>query len=397
MAFNFDTPFDRRNTGSLKWDFCERIQGEKDVIPMWVADMDFPAPPAVVDAVRKRAGHGAYGYPMIPRSFWESALRWIGLRQRWDVKREWMSLLPGVVPALSLCVGAFSQPGDKIIIQTPVYHPFFTAVENNGRRLVRNPLKFENGRFDMDFEDLRRKIDDRTRMMILCSPHNPVGRVWARDDLARLGEICADRDVILISDEIHVDLIMPGHCHVPLASISAAIAARTVTLTASSKTFNVAGLTTALAITPNPRLKSLLDAQIQSAGLTIGNIFGLVALEAAYTHGGSWLDELLAYLEGNGELARRFFPARVPGIVFLKPEGTYLGLLDCRALGLDQKTLNEFFLRKAKVYFDPGPRFGEELRGFQRINLGCPRSLLGEALDRIERAARAAGFSGQAS
>jgi cystathionine beta-lyase len=389
MTFDFDAILDRRGTGSYKWDFCERAFGEKDVIPMWVADMDFAAPPAVVDALKVRAAHAAYGYPLISRSFWAALSGWLKRRQGWEAGRNEMSLLPGVVPGLNLCVNAFTRPGDKIVIQTPVYHPFYAAVENNGRRIVRNPLAFEGGRFAMDFDHLKSLDDGRTRMIILCSPHNPVGRVWTREELARLAEIAAAGDWVVVADEIHGDLILPGHRFTPFATVSPEAAGRTVTLTAPSKTFNVAGLSTAAAIIGNPRLKALFDGQLQNAGLSMGNVFGLAAFEAAYREGEAWLEALLVYLAGNAEFAGRFLAEKVPGINLIAPEGTYLGLLDCRGLGLDQAELDRFFLREAKVYFEPGPRFGDELRGFQRINLGCPRPLLGEALERIERAVRA--------
>jgi cystathionine beta-lyase len=389
MTFDFDAILDRRGTGSYKWDFCERAFGEKDVIPMWVADMDFAAPPAVIDALKARAAHGAYGYPMAPKSFWTTLSEWLKRRQDWAVGRNAMTLLPGVVPALNLCVNAFTRPGDKIVIQTPVYHPFYGAVENNGRRIVRNPLAFDGRRFTMDFDHLKSLDDARTRMIILCSPHNPVGRVWTGEELGRLAEIAAGGGWVVVADEIHGDLILPGRRFTPFAAISKDAADRTVTLTAPSKTFNVAGLSTAAAIIGNTSLKALFDSQVQSSGLTMGNVFGLAAFEAAYREGDAWLDALLAYLAGNAEFAGRFLAERTPGIRLIAPEGTYLGLLDCRGLGLEQVELDRFFLREAKVYFDPGPRFGEELRGFQRINLGCPRPLLREALERIERALRA--------
>ena len=386
MPFDFDTLLDRRRTASLKWDFCERILGVSGVLPMWVADMDFPAPPAVAEALRVRAGHSIYGYPLVPASFWSAAVGWLKRRQGWDVRPDQMSLIPGVVPGLGLCINAFTRPGDKIVIQTPVYHPFYSSIEDNGRRIVRNPLSFQEGRFVMDLGAGEPWSDPRTRMLILCSPHNPVGRVWTGEELTALADACAARDLVVIADEIHGDLILPGHLFVPFATLSPDAAARTVTLTAPSKTFNLAGLGTALAVTSNPRLKDLFDAQVRSAGLTMGNIFGLAACEAAYAGGDAWLDELLAYIDGNAAFAGDFLAVHVPGIKFLRPEGTYLGLLDCRELGMSQRELDDFFLRKAKVYFDPGPRFGEELRGYQRINLGCPRALLEEALERIARA-----------
>jgi cystathionine beta-lyase len=252
--------------------------------------------------------------------------------------------------------------------------------------VVRNPLIFENNYWKMDLTDLEKKIDRRTRMLILCSPHNPVGRVWKKEELEQLAEICLKHDLLIISDEIHAEHVYPGHKHIPAASISKEISARTVTLTAPSKAFNIAGLTTSVVIASNHRLLDLYKTQLENLGLTVNNIFGLVALEAAYTQGARWLDELVEYLEGNMEYARNYFEERLPQIEFLKPEGTYLALLDCRAMGMPQKQLNEFFLKKARVYFDEGPTFGEELQGFERMNLACPRPILGEALRRIEKA-----------
>jgi len=386
MKFDFDTIIDRRNTGSMKWDCRERTQLEPDVIPMWVADMDFAAPPAVVEAVVRRAEHGVYGYPIGSRSFYTAIAHWLRSRHGWEVKKGWITRSPGVVPSLCLCLNAFTKPGDGVVIQTPVYHPFYYVIENNGRRLIRNPLKLEAGRTTMDFDDLERKIDGGTRLFILCSPHNPIGRVWTRDELKRLGLLCAARGLTIISDEIHAELVFKGHTHIPLASISEDLAQRTVTLHAPSKTFNVAGLETSFAVIPDPEKKKLFDLQIRNTSLSLGNIFGPIALEAAYTQGAEWLDALLVYLEGNLALLEAFLTERVPRIRLIRPEGTYLALLDCRGLGLSQPEINDFFLRKARVYVNEGPLFGEELQGYVRINFGCPRPLLDEALLRIERA-----------
>jgi len=386
MKFDFDRIIDRRNTRSMKWDCRERTQLEPDVIPLWVADMDFPAPPAVVEAVTRRAEHGIYGYPIGSRSFSTAVADWLKSRHGWDVKKGWVTKSPGVVPSLCLCLNAFTSPGDGVVIQTPVYHPFYHVIDHNDRRLVRNPLKFESGRYVMDFDGLERTIDRGTRMLILCSPHNPVGRVWTPDELKRLGALCAAGDLIVISDEIHAELVFKGHRHVPLASLSEDLARRTVTLHAPSKTFNVAGLETSFAVIPDPEKKKLFDRQVRNAALSMGNIFGPIALEAAYTQSADWLDELLIYLEGNLDLLERFLIERVPRIRLIRPEGTYLALMDCRAMGMDQRELNEFFLRKARVYFNEGPMFGQELQGHVRINFGCPRPLLEEALLRIERA-----------
>jgi cystathionine beta-lyase len=383
---DFDRGLDRRNTCSLKWDFCERALKEKDVIPMWVADMDFAAPEAVIEAVKARAGHGAYGYTMVPRSYWASIVAWLATRYGWQVKREWLTKSPGVVPALNLCVRAFSRPGDKVVIQTPVYHPFHSAPANNGRQVVRNPLRFRDGRWTMDLEDLARKVDGRTRLLILCSPHNPVGRVWTREELEALGRVAREKDFLIVSDEIHAELVLGKNRHVPLASLDEDLAARTITCVAPSKAFNIAGLNMSVVVASNRSLLERFDIEAQNTGLTMGNVFGVAALEAAYTHGGGWLDRLLVYLEGNMDFAAEFVRTRLPRLAFLKPEGTYLALLDCRKLELPQRQLNEFFLKKARVYFDEGPIFGEELEGFVRMNLACPRATVREALERIEKA-----------
>jgi len=388
MRYDFDTVLDRRHTHSLKWDHCRSQFGLDDVIPMWVADMDFAAPPAVVEAVARRAAHGAYGYVLVPESFWESAIAWLRKRHGWVVDRRWLARSPGVVPALSLCVNAFTQPGDSVIVQTPVYYPFFRAVENNGRRLVRNPLVVVGGQYRMDLADLERKIDASTRLVILCSPHNPVGRVWTREELERFGEVCVRRDLVVLSDEIHMDLTLHGQRHVPLATISPDLAARTLACVAPSKTFNVAGLSMSLVIASNPALLARYTAQFDAAGLIIASLFGTVALEAAYRGGEEWLDQLLEYLAANVDFTDRFIRERIPSLRFVRPEGTYLALIDCRQLGMKQAELDDFFLRSAGVYFDSGPWFGDELAGFERINLACPRRTLTEALERIERAVR---------
>lgn len=392
MKYNFDRIHDRKGTHSLKWDFPEAVLNAKDVLPLWVADMDFESPPEVIDAVRKRADHGVYGYPLIPASFWEASVRWLEVRHNWRTHPEWMAKSPGVVPALHLLVRALTEPGDEVVIQTPVYRPFYDAIEKNGRLVARNPLTFDGQTWRMDLANLKKRIGPRTRLIILCSPHNPVGRVWTAEELEEFGAVCAKRDLTIVSDEIHGDFIFGGRQHVPLASLSAELAARTVTCTAPNKTFNLAGLTTGIVIASNARLLDRYKAEAEMIGLHVANIFGIEAFEAAFRHGDAWLDELLAYLQGNIDFCDDFFSHRAPGIRFLRPEGTYLALLDCRELGLDQAALDEFFLRKAKVYFEPGLTYGEELKGFERLNFGCPRPILAEALERVEAALVSAGL-----
>jgi cystathionine beta-lyase len=384
--YDFDRVVDRTDTESLKWVYPRKVLKVEDAIPLWVADMDFEAPPAVVEAIRRRAAHGIYGYPLVPPSFYAAAIDWLKRRHGWEVRKDWMAKTPGIVPALNYCVRAFTKPGDGVIIQTPVYHPFYFAVENNGRRVVRNPLRFDGRRYAMDLDDLERKIEAPGQMLILCSPHNPAGRVWTRDELEALGRIAVARDLLVISDEIHADLIYHGHRHHVFAALSPNLANRTITCIAPSKTFNIPGLSTAAVVASNPTLLKTFEDEAERAGFELGQVFGIVGFEAAYAHGEDWLDELLPYLEANVDFLEKFLDERVPGIRLVRPEGTYLALLDCRDLGLEPAALNDFFLKKARVYFSDGTTFGRELEGFVRINFGCPRALLQEALERIERA-----------
>jgi cystathionine beta-lyase len=388
MKYDFDRVRDRRASESLKWNYAERVLKARDVIPMWVADMDFEAPPAVVEAVKARAEHGIFGYPLIPRSFFEAAAGWLETRHGWRVEPGWMTAAPGIVPALHLAVRALAGPGEGVIIQTPVYRPFFQAVNLNGRRLVRNPLRFEAGAWRMDLDDLERKAGAGARLLILCSPHNPVGRVWTREELEALGRVVVERDLIVVSDEIHHDFVFGGRRHVPFASLSEELASRTLTCVAPNKTFNLAGLATGIVLSSNSSLLARFSEEHDRAGLGVINVFGIAALEAAYRHGADWLDELLAYLEANMSFAEDFVRRQAPGLEFIVPEGTYLGLLDCRGLGLAQQELDDFFLRKAGVLFEPGTTYGEELQGYERVNLACPRAILAEALGRVARAAR---------
>ncbi len=391
MKYDFDKVIDRTATESLKWVYPRKVLKVDDAIPLWVADMDFEAPPAVVEAVRRRAAHGVYGYPLVPPTFKQAAIDWLKRRHGWETQKSWLAMTPGVVPALNYCVRAFTRPGDPVIIQTPVYHPFYYAVENNGRRVVRNPLRFDGRRYTMDLDDLRTRIDAPGRMLILCSPHNPVGRVWTKEELEALGRIAVERDLLVIADEIHHDLVYAPHRHHVLAALSPELAQQTITCVAPSKTFNIPGLSTAAAVVPNPDLLKKLEDEKERAGFELGQIFGIVGFEAAYAHGQDWLDALLPYLAANIDFMESFLEKRVPGIRLVRPEGTYLALLDCRGLDLEPAALNDFFLKKARVYFSDGAVFGKETEGFVRINFACPRALLHEALERIERAVKNPG------
>jgi cystathionine beta-lyase len=381
----FDKIIDRTGTESLKWVYPRKVLKVEDAIPMWVADMDFEAPPAVVEALRRRADHGVFGYPLVPPSFFAAAIDWLRRRHAWDVEKSWMAVTPGIVAALNYLVRALTRPGDGVLIQTPVYHPFYYAIENHGRRVVRNPLRFDGRRYAMDLDDLDRKAAE-ARLLILCSPHNPVGRVWSPEELEALGRIAVARGLLVIADEIHHDLILPGRHHRVLAALGPEIAARTITCIAPSKTFNIPGLSTAAVVASNPDLLKKFEDEAERSGFDLGQIFGIVGFEAAYRHGQAWLDELLPYLEGNVDLIEAFLAERVPGVRLIRPEGTYLALLDCRGLGLEPASLNDFFLKQARVYFNDGKMFGPELEGFVRINFACPRSVVLEALERIELA-----------
>ena len=388
MEYDFDRVIDRTATESLKWVYPRKVHTVEDAIPLWVADMDFEAPPAVVEALERRAAHGIYGYPLVPPSFYAAAIDWLRRRHGWEVQKAWMAMTPGIVPALNYAVRAFTMPGDGVIIQTPVYHPFYYAIENNGRRVIRNPLRFDGRRYTMDLDDLRTKIDAPGRMLILCSPHNPVGRVWTEQELEALGRIAVERDLTVVSDEIHHDLVLARQRHHVLAALSPELAQQTITCIAPSKTFNIPGLATAAVVAANPDLLKKFEDEAERAGFELGQVFGIVGFEAAYRHGEDWLEELLPYLEANVDFLEKFLRERIPRIRLIRPEGTYLALLDCRGLGLEPAALNDFFLKKAGVYFSDGRIFGPELEGFVRINFACPRALLREALERVEAAVK---------
>lgn len=390
VRYNFDEIIDRTQTDSVKWGISEHLFGRKDVIPMWVADMDFRAPEPVIQAMTARAEEGVYGYAIRPNSYYEAVIDWLQKRHGWQTQRGWQITTPGVVPAISVAIQAYTQPGDKIIIQSPVYHPFFKLILNNGRQVVENPLIQANGYYRMDFEALEILASDaRTKMLILCSPHNPVGRVWSREELARLGQICLAHGVLVISDEIHSDLVYSWAKHTPLASISPEFAENTVTLLAPSKTFNIAGLHTSVAMISNSELNARFCQVIENLGIGGSSIFGMVGLEAAYRYGEEWLEQLLPYLEGNLNALVDFFSHRIPRIKVCRPEGTYLVWLDCRDLGLNRADLKKFMIQKAGLGLDEGAVFGPPGEGFMRLNAACPRAVLLRALNQLETAVNA--------
>ncbi len=390
MKYDFDTVIDRRQTGSLKWDFVDELYGGKDLLPMWVADMDFQSPRPVVEALVRRAQHGIYGYSRCMPSYFEATMGWIKRRHGWEIDREWILFCPGLVPAVSMLVRTFARSGDKVILQLPAYYPFMRAVENNGLHVLNSPLRLEDGKYRMDFEDLRQKAKDkRARILILCSPHNPVGRVWTPEELVRLGEICVEHGLLVIADEVHADLTFKGFKHTPFGSLSDDLLHQSITLSAPSKTFNLAGLHTSNVIIADPKKRREFQIQLLSSGISGPGSFGAVALEAAYSHGEEWLDQLLEYLEGNLRILKEFIKERIPEVNVIEPEATYLVWLDFRKLGLDKDALEELMQKRAKVALDEGYIFGgTEGAGFERINIACPRTILQEGLERMEGAIR---------
>ena len=372
---------------SEKWCGREKIFGTDDVIPMWVADMDFESPKPVIDAIVKRAKHGIFGYTYMPSSYYQSITQWFKNKYDWEIQKNWINYSPGVVPALSFIALAFSKPGDKIILQSPVYRRFFEVINQNGRQILNSPLKLKDSRYIINFDDFEKKASDpKAKLFFLCNPHNPVGRVWSREELTKLGEICIKNNILVVSDEIHSDFVYTGYKHRVFPSISEEFAQNSITLNAPSKTFNLAGLQTSIIIIPNQEYYNIYNNMISALKLTRGNVFGLVSLEASYRFGEEWMYQLLEYLEGNVEYLINFFEEKIPKIKVIKPEATYLLWLDCRNLGLNDLELREFMIKKAKVGLLEGYQFGQGGEGFQRINIGCPRVILKEALERIEKA-----------
>jgi cystathionine beta-lyase len=400
MRYDFETEISRQHTGSAKWGI---IQDEHDplahhptdeffgpdrILPMWVADMDFRTAQPVIDALAARAQHGIFGYTFPGDSFRQAIVGWMQRRHAWRIEPEWIVPTPGVVPALNFLIRTFVAPGEKVLVQTPVYYPFFAAIENNEAQIVRNPLIFEDGRYRMDFADLEQKASDpAVKLAILCHPHNPIGRVWTPDELTRFADICLANDVQIVSDEIHGDLIFSGVKFHPLASLRDDLAGRVITCTAASKTFNLAGLHLSGIIVPDEEQRTRFSKTLTAAGLIAGvGIFDAVAVEAAYNQGEEWLEQVMAYIEGNLRYMQEYLAQHLPQIKVVPPEGTYLIWLDCRALELDKADLRRLMLREARVYLDEGYIFGEEGEGFERINIACPRSILAEALERIKKA-----------
>jgi len=385
-GYDFDRVIDRRGTSSLKWDFGEKFTGMSGLIPLWVADMDFEVPAEILQALRARVEHGIFGYTLEPDSYFDAAAGWLQRRHGWEVRREWMLPSPGVIPSLVLAILGLTEPGDGIVIQPPVYYPFPLRITANGRRVVENPLKLSGVQWEMDLDGLAKVLDERTRMLILCSPHNPVCRVWDRATLGALAEFCLRRGIVIVSDEIHNDLVMPGSRHIPFASLSHEVAARTVTLVSATKSFNLAGLGGSLTLIPDAGLRARFDAVQHAVMGGPANALTASAAEAAWRHGERWLEELLAYVQGNYRFLAGFLAENLARVTLAPLEGTYLAWMDMRALMLSDDQIRAKLQRDAGLWLDEGRKFGRGGEGFQRLNLACPRAILSDAAERLVRA-----------
>lgn len=385
MKYNFDQVIDRKNSNSIKWNPPE-MENNKDILPMWVADMDFKAADEILHALREPTAHGVLGYNMIADSFYDSIINWIDKKYNWKIKKEWISFIPGIVPGISVATVEFTDEGDEILIQPPVYHPFYRVAKNNNRVIVENPLLFNGKRYEMDFHDMKDKITEKTKLAVLCSPHNPVGRVWEREELEEFSRICTENNIIIVSDEIHSDLILKGYNHTPTASISDEIMMNTITLMAPSKTFNIPGLFASVAIIPNAEIREKFIGRLEKWEIIHANTFSVAGFTAAYNHGEEWLNEALEYVEGNIDFAVKYINENINGAKTYKAEGTYLLWVDFNDTGKTSEELEELLLNKGRVMLNNGEMFGHGGQGYFRLNVGCARSILEEGLKRIKLA-----------
>ncbi|MCA1033959.1 pyridoxal phosphate-dependent aminotransferase [Bacillus infantis] len=384
--YDFHKAINRYETASVKWELTKDVFGSSDVLPMWVADMDFEPPKEVQNAISKRASHEVFGYTFVPPSASEAVQLWQKSQSGWEIGRSWVLYSPGVVPSISIAIQAVTSPGDKIMLQSPVYTPFFEMIEKNGRMAVNSPLELVEQRYEIDFQRFEEELKKGIKLFLLCNPHNPGGRVWTKDELLKIGELCAKYGCLILSDEIHSDLVFSPHIHIPIASLSAEFRDISITCIAPSKTFNIAGLQSSAVIIPNEQLREKFKAVQAQQGFFTLNIFGITALEAAYRHGRDWLDQLISYLQENYEIARSFIERELPSVKVMDLEATYLMWLDCRNLSLPDKELNALLIEKGRIALEPGTKYGPGGEGFVRMNIACPRETLEEGLKRLKLA-----------
>ena len=383
MRYDFDEVIPRRGTNSYKWD----TETEEDVLPMWVADMDFRTAPAVVDALKKRVEHGIFGYTKVPSEYYDSIVDWFRRKHNWTIKRDWIIYTTGVVPALSAIIKALTSPGDKILVQTPVYNCFFSSIRNNGCEIVTNPLIYINGTYQINFDDLEKKAaDPKVKLLLLCNLHNPAGRVWTKQELVRIGKICLQNGIVIVADEIHCELVFPGHTYTPFASVSEEFLMHSVTCTSPSKAFNLAGLQIANIISADTNIRMRIEKAINVNEVCDVNPFGIEALMAAYNNSEEWLDKLNHYLFANYNYLKNYFKEHLPQFPVIRLEGTYLVWIDCSVLKLSSKEIVKTLLKRGKIRVNEGSLYGEAGDHFIRINIACPRQTLIDGLNRIRRA-----------
>lgn len=383
--YDFDEIIDRHGTDCVKYDMLGAAFGNGDALPFWVADTDFRVPGFIMDALRGRMGHEILAYSFRPDSYYEAIINWMGRQHGWIIEKEMITSSPGVVSAVTMLIMALSEPGDKVIVQPPVYFPFFNCIKGSGRKMAENPLMVKDGRYTFDFENLKQIIDGQTKLLVLCSPHNPGGMVWTIDELEELGRICTENGILIISDEIHCDLVFAGHTHLPLPKVSEKIAMNSAVLMAPSKTFNVAGLSSALVIIPNRHIRAKYERVLNTVHIHSGHIFGIIAIEAAFSHGHDWHKQLMVYLEKNYKFLEAFLTERLPKIKIMKPEATFLVWLDFTPYQLDEKRMAKLLI-DGGIALNHGSKFGTGGEGFFRLNFGCPKAVLEEGLLRMEMA-----------
>lgn len=373
MRYNFDEIVQRRGTNSYKWDSAD----DADVLPMWVADMDFRTAPAIIEALQQRVAHGIFGYTRVPDAYYEAVINWFGRRHNWNIQKDWMIYTSGVVPAISAVIKALTQPGDKVLVQNPVYNCFFSSIRNNGCEIVSNPLVYKENTYVIDYEDLERKVaDEKVKILLLCNPHNPAGRVWSKEELTRIGEICIRHGVWVVSDEIHCELVYTGYTYTPFASISEEFLHHSVTCISPSKSFNIAGLQIANIVSADEEVRRQIDKAININEVCDVNPFGVIATIAAYNEGEEWLLQLLDYLKGNYECMKTFCEVSLPNFPITRLEGTYLVWMDCRSLPYPSEELEEKLVKEEKLWLNAGTMYGAEGEGFMRWNIACPRAVL---------------------
>jgi cystathionine beta-lyase len=386
MRYNFDEIIDRQGTEALKIELLQERFGKQDLIPLWVADMDFKCGDFIINALKERCDKGIFGYTVPSDKYYQSIINWLKENHNWEIEKEWLSYIPGIVKGIAFCVLHFTRPQDKIIIQPPVYHPFRLVPLMHHRQVVYNPLIEEKGKYTMDLDGLRKIIDKDCKLLVLSNPHNPVGITWDKETLKELAGICYENNILVISDEIHADMAIFGHTHIPFAAVSEAAGQNSITFMAPSKTFNIAGIVSAYSIIPNEKIRDSFYSFLHASELDEGTIFAYLAAQTAYTQGSEWRKQMLSYLEKNILFIDRYLKENIPSIRAVIPQASFLLWLDCRELGLNQKELNDLFIHKAGLALNDGEMFGEEGTGFMRINVGCPQSVLEKALNNLKSA-----------